>query len=429
MSEFYMKCKERLRKEKRKIIFSLCSAFLLIVATYFTNNLSVFTGESKARLYITQKVCDRIGVHNTINYGNTIFYNVGYDKALIPVTFTGEALPTKTDTMPENIDSLSERINTLGNRAITDRKTLLDFLKLLERSNVYKYIIVDVTFDKRDHTPYDKELFSQIKKMRDVAVGIDYNNDFPDSSLIYEGKAAYVSYMVTGIKTYFTRWEYLSSKQHSMPLLAYEGIYKNIHEKCYGKGFFSIYTLGGKPCQNTSYLTLDNNCTNGFFYKIDLGNWLMDPYSSPQQHIDDLKVSTKDKVVIIGDFINDLCGTYVGEVPGSILIARALATLEEEKNIVNPLIELLWFLTFFSITLFIKKDKSITKRIPLIRKIPYKIVHFTFSLLTFSTVLVILSTIEYIVFDRITSLVLPLVFFTVLKLIIQFNKYDQYEVN
>lgn len=423
-----MSFKEKLGNEKRNIIFSFCSACLLIVITYFINNYPVFTGESKARLYLTQKFCDKIGIHNNLYYGNTVFYNIGFDKALAPVKVSGE-LCVKIDSKIENIDSLAEEFNTLGSRVITDRKILLDFLKLLEKSNTYKYIIVDVTFNKRDHTPYDEELFSQIKRMRDVAVGIDINNEFPDSTLIDENKAAHISYDVTNIKSYFTRWKYLTNEQYSIPLLVYEKTNKNKHEKRYGYGCLSVYTMGGKLCQNTNYLTFDKNYTKDISKMINIGNWLKNPYKPKEEYVDDLKQYTKNKVVIIGDFINDLCGTYIGEVPGSIVISRALTTLEEGKNIVNPLIETLWFLTFFFITFIIKKDKTISNFIPLIRKIPYKIVHFAFSLLTFGTILVIISTIEYIVFDRITSLILPLVYFTILKLIIQFKKFDKYEIN
>jgi hypothetical protein len=354
-------------------------------------------------------------IHKNVSYGDAVFYNVAYDKELIPA-----------------IDQ--EYNDTLGVSVITDRKKLFQFLRVLEKTDSYKYVIIDLTFDKKDVSIYDDSLFNQIQRMRDIVVADHPKIKFARPELATMGKTGLVSYYTTSLSTNFARYEYTNNDKRSIPMLVYEKL-NNKELKRYGLGRLSIYTLGGKLCQNSNFLTFDDffNITlsdtlnNKYSLTaneyINLGKFLNNPITDNEELCEDVGNYTKSKYVVIGDFLNDIHDTYIGEKPGSLIIMRALHTLEEGKIFVSLSHTLLWGVVFLLISLSIINNKPISKNLPLVKKIPYKWFHFILSLITFGVVLLMCSTIEYAYYDQVYSLVVPVLYFSALKLIIQYKKY------
>ncbi len=398
--------------KNKYVIYSFISSLFLMLISYFVNNSPLFTGESMLQYYGLQKVCEKIGIHKTVSYGDAVYYNMSYDKMLVP-----------------SID----RADTIGNNCISDRGKLLKFLRLLESSNKYKYIIVDIIFDKSERSEYDDELYTQIKKMRNIIIAdhLEVDHTWPDFQ--ESKKSGLVTYFATTVSTNFGRMEYLIGDKESLPLAVYENITPKGSMKRYGIGRLSLYTMNGKLCQNSCFLTFDNTFVKPIktekkldFYVhsnkfINLGQFIDDPTSDEDELKELIGINTDNKYVVIGDFVGDVHDTYIGAIPGSVIMMRALATLEENGNIVKFAHVMLWLFVFFLINLSILYNRPISKHIPIIKNIPYKLFHFCFSLITFTSILIVVSTIEYICEYQTYSLVVPILYFSILKLYVQYK--------
>ncbi len=403
--------------KNKYIIYSLISSTLLIFTSYFVNNSPLFTGESMIQYSVIQNLCEKMGVHKTVSYGNTVFYNVAYDKMLIP-SISDENEP-----------------DTLGVNVITDRHKLLRFLKLLKKTDKYKYLIIDLTFERKDVSIYDDSLFHQIQGMRNIVVANHSEINFADSSLVVSGKTGLVTFFTTSVTTNFGRFEFIQNDNNSLPLTIFEHLNPEKRMKRFGYERLSLYTLGGRLCQNSCFLTFDNSFVetnteklNDEYYTqsnkyIDLGKFIDDPIYDEALLLDLIDRNTNNKYVVIGDCIGDIHDTYIGPIPGSVIMMRALATLEEGGNMVYILHIILWFVVFFSISFSIFCDKPISKTIPIFRNIKYKWFHFLFSVISFSFVLIISSTVEYISDYPVYSLMIPILYFSLLKIVIQYKKY------
>lgn len=409
--------------KKKGVRFSLLAALFLTIACYFANNFPLFTGETMLQYVISQQICDILGWHQETSYGDVVFFNTSYD----------------IDTIPAIDYHNSEHPEVLGVNAITDRKKLSDFLDLLQKSNSYRYLIIDLLFDENDVSQFDDSLYNKIISIRDVVVANDDNVSIASKLRDNKNKIdANVSYYVTRANTSFSRYEYTENDERSIPMFVFEKMHPDKRMKRFGYKRFSLYFSNGSLCQNSNFLTFDyfltddvNNSSQSFDDENDitsleyenLGVYL-NKTASEKEKIDLLDSLTNSAIVIIGDFKNDIHDTYMGVKPGPLIMARAIQTLEEGKNIVSFWHSLLWLMVFFLISYYIYRDKPISNYIPLIKKIPYKFVHFIISLVTFSFALLLCSFIEYAFFDRVFSLAIPILFFTVLKLVIQYRKFD-----
>ena len=406
--------------KKIGVRFSLLAALFLTIACYFVNNLPIIPGDVSLQYMKSQQIRDLLGWHKNVNYGNVVFFNTSYDIELVP------AIDYHNTDIPE----------TVGVNAITDREKLSTFLELLQKSNKYKFVIIDLLFDDNDKSEYDDTLYNRIINMRDIVVANGYNICLP-SKLSNKNKDALASYYISTSNTSFERYEYTEDDIRSIPLFVYESLHPERKMNRYGIGRFSIYFSENHLCQNAnyllfdSYLTKDNNewteSTDDFDFfvpdYINIGSFLNE-LSTDVEKINYLADSTDSRVVIIGDFIHDTHDTYMGEKPGPLIMARALQTLEERKNRVSFGHTCLWFFVFSLICFFIYRDKPLSMYIPLIKKIPYKFVHMVFSLITVTVVLIFCSFIEFAFFDKVFSLIIPVAFFTILKLFIQYRKFD-----
>lgn len=398
--------------KNKNVIYSFVSSLFLLFISYFVNNFPLFTGESMLQYYLSQKVCEKIGIHKNVSYGNAVYYNMSYDKMLVPYI---------------------DRSDTIGNNCISDRGKLLHFLRLLESTQKYKYVIVDILFDKSDRSEYDDSLYSQIKKMPNIIIAdhLEIDHAWPEFQKLR--KSGLATYFATIVSTSFGRIEYSIGDKKSLPLVVYENMYPKGSMNRYGIGRFSLYTMNGKLCHNSCFLTFDNTFVKPIktekkldYYVhsnkfINLGQFMDDPTNDNDELKELIGKNTNNKYVVIGDFVRDVHDTYIGAIPGPVIMMRALTTLDKEGNIVKFSHVLLWLFVFFLINLSILYSKPISKHIALIKDIPFKLFHFCFSLITFSFFLIIVSTIEYVCEYPTCSLVVPVFYFSIMKLYVQYK--------
>mgnify|MGYP002576896053 CR=1 FL=1 len=402
------------RPSKKELINSLVLSLVLIILGYFANNMALFTGEAVKQYYITNLIVK----DNKVSYGDAVYYNVSYEKELVPVR---------------------KGFQTIGNRAITNRAKLHDFLSLLQKSNRYKFILLDIAFDDSDISPSDSALFSTIKDcQRLVFVNHDSIN-FTRSDIA--DKAAMASYYATLWSSNFARYEFLNNNRPSLPLYMYEKINGGKSINRYGFKPFYLYFQDGKLCQNSVFLKFDNKTFSHLTHNQGSGLIMdMPPYENVGEFletksiygesglIENLNELTNDKIVVIGNLIDDRHDTYVGEVPGSVILMRAYSTLVEQANIVNFFNQLYWFVVFFLVSICIISKKNILQFNPIINinnknwNIIIEFLLFLVSIISFSCVLIGCSVIEYLFSNHIYSLMLPIIYFTLIKLYSQFAK-------
>lgn len=415
---------------KKKVIFSLISAFVLTVTCYFVNNASVFTGESLTQYTIIQYVCDKIGIHKEVNYEDVFFFNNSYDKTLIPA-YKGEYEATR---------------KIIGYNVITDRHKLLKLLSFLKETDRYKYVIVDIIFDKCDVTEYDDSLVNVIGSMRDV-ICADCEQSLPyGESLLKERglsqKVAKAYFLITPLKTYFSRYQFSYDEGPSIPLCLYNDLnVENGTIKRYGFSPFNFYLDKGRLCQNALFLTfntrsireinnLDDEFNGSFFADIEyenIGEFLDRLNCAPDYELQKTMFSnrTDGKIVFIGDLkgTDDCHDTYVGPKTGGEILLRAFQSLEEKKHIVNPFLTALWFVVFacISYVILFNHDRCFQNYI----LIKFRFIRFLISIISNSIILFICSLVEYVLFDRVYSIIVPIVYFACLKLVIHFRTFDK----
>jgi len=380
---------------KRAIIISVVNVLLLLFLSYILNNQPLFTGEDLNQYAWMELLKEKLGLSNKQDYEDALFINVAYDKQLI-----------------EYQDDYGM---ALGNIDITDRGKLLQLLTILERSRQYKYIFLDVIFEKGYKTPVDSALFSMIKNMKNIV--IVNHSDIALSDLSLKNKSAINEYASTIVATNFTRFVYLHGQQASMPLYAYRSLTgKDISR--YGL----FYTCDGKLCQNSLFLRFptkglsEYDANNERMY-YNLGSDLLESYS-----VQDLALLTKDKYVFIGDMVEDVHDTYAGLKPGIIITYQALQALLKNEHIVPIGLIVILSIIYFLISLSLLRSKSVIDRIPIIKHSHSKIINFIVSFLGYVSVLFAVVVVLNLFFDKTISILIPSLFFATLNLIIKYKR-------
>lgn len=419
----YSSIKRHLHLNRYSILFSISSAIFLTITCYSVNNLPVLTGENLRQYLIVQKLCEQIGCKETIDYDSFCFFNVSNDKQLVY-------------TINEN--------DTIRTSAVTDRYKLLELLKLINESGEYKYVILDLHFLKEDTTQYDNDLFEYISNMKNIVYVVNDSNDYSTPTL--DGKTACAQYYSTIIETNFTRYEYLSKNKRYLPLKVYEDIFPEKQFKRFGKGLFSVYFSEGKLCQKSIFLTFDTApfketaylnsyvTANNDTIRKSVSKYLNMGYvlSNIDEQIPNLNRQSvinkqispfiKNKYVVIGNLVEDIHSTYTEEYPGSLIIARALQSLVERKHIVSMSHTLCWFIVYFLIAMFLFKGLVLSNVIPLIKNTKYRIIPIAVDMLTFTSFMLVVEIIEYVICGSVYSIIVPTYYFIVVRLVFHYKK-------
>lgn len=321
---------------------------------------------------------------------DAFFVNVGYDKQIV------NRQVTTTD---------------IGHSVITDRKVLLDFLTIAEKAN-YKYIFLDIRFEKGYNTEWDKALFSQIAKMNNIVVAHHFEspnennkstvfNKFEIADSILMSKIAYNDYHTTIFSSSFTRYQYLQENRISVALRMYQDINgKTINRKS------GLYFNDGTLCENCPFIPLKRRIeqpigdgTEADY--LNLGPFLM---TLPEE----ILVSDLDgKIIVVGDFIDDIHDTYMGMHSGPYLTYLAYKYLAKGNNNVSFTIWAFMTLVFYFIIRTKLTGKSIFSGLQFILNKPYmkwtarikewRITNLIVNLFTYTILLTIACTIVYLI--------------------------------
>lgn len=390
--------KKCIRKRKRPILFSLFNTIMILVLSYVMNNQPVFTGENLKVFFWSQAIKEYfLGNYIDKDLDSSIFINVSYDKSL---------------TLHKDIFTK----DTLGVTDITDRKKLNNLLGRITAIDNYKYIILDIRFEKGNETEFDSVLFSVINNSPRIIIA-NHKDIVPLEGLPLE-KTGISDYYSTLLNTSFCRFEYLHDKKASLPLLAYKDLSGNTITPRF---FNQILTSQNKLCYKSLFLQFStepfnefSKCGNKNYYH--LGKEVLSKSDS------DLSRLIDNKVVVIGNMIEDVHDTYVGKRPGSLIVYRALSSLWAGKNILS------WFNTFIQMFVWFLISYSLFLHVPILYKIPFiknynsRLLHFSISFLGYGFVLLVFQILSFIVFGVVQSILIPSLYLSLLKLLINYKR-------
>ena len=146
------------------ILVSIVNVIILMFLTYFLNNQPLFTGENLFQYSWVEYFKGFLGINQSELKKDAVFINVGYDKKLI--------------------DKNDEFGLALGNTPITDRQKLVDILRMLNKTDAYQYIFLDVVFEKGfEDVEVDSLLLDEIKHTKRIVVATHPDVELLDSSL------------------------------------------------------------------------------------------------------------------------------------------------------------------------------------------------------------------------------------------------------
>jgi len=381
-----------LRGNKKAIVMSLFSVIVISLLSYMLNNQTLFTGEDLPRFGLMEFVKHRVLNNKSATDDKAVFVNVAYDKTLI-TAYEGDPVTIDENSIPK------------GKIDITDRSKLLEFLQILQKTNTYAYIFLDIRFETQYKVPeVDSLLFAQIAQMRDIVVAAHTDMEKQESRIA--GKMAYNDYPTTLISTNFVRYKYLYADQASMALYAYREITgKDIRKHAFW------YSSDGKLCYNSLFLDFPAEEASVSKVKL-LGVDMLEDSSS-----EDIAVETKGKYVVIGDMTNDVHVTYCGEKAGPVITYNAFLALMSGKHMGSFWVSLIMAVIYFLISMAQFKGWSM---IPLSKNRPRSL-FFICSLFEYTMLLTIVVVVMSLCWNVYLSVIVPSLYFTIQKMIVKYK--------
>lgn len=335
--------------------------------------------------------------------------NVAYDKTLVDY---------EARIFFSELDSPSLPV---GKITTTDRQKMLKFLSIADSLKNYRYILLDVRFENDiESDSISKELFSLIGHMDNIVFAVHENTGIADS--VPMAKAAYGDYHTTFLVTDVVKYPLLKKSNLDV------GYRPSIPAKMYSD-------LHNQDYKTIGLFTFCNNqlCTRSIYptFPIRLSSWakqtdesqlpILQYYNLGEDLInmpDNGKVVSaiiENRIVVVGDFIDDIHDTYVGPQPGALINLNAYISLCKNEHIVHFWGVFSQFMIYVFITWFIIRQKSFIDLFPYLMKPSFSFLRFVMSFIGYSFILTLVACLIYVAFGSIFSIALPSLYFTILQ--------------
>ena len=382
-------------------------AVVLLCLSYLFNSMPYsFGGDVSAQVW-TERIGFIFNGRRNHLPDSIALVNVAYDKTL--VDYDGRLY----NTIPgDNRRAPSGRI------VLTDRRKLLDFLKAAKNGG-YKYIMLDVRFDDDiESDSVSLALFDLIGSMDRIAFAVHEGSD-PVADAPLE-KAAFGDYNITAFESNAVKYPIIHGDRPSMAAAMYSAL-NGGRISTFGPLTFD----GSALCMRSLFLDYPVRVfdraleTDGLmpadYYYLNLGvDLLADPDSVAR-----IREYVADRIVVIGDFDNDVHDTSIGQLAGSLINLNAYISLSQGRHKISWLYTALLFVIYFVIALSLIKHQSPIDMIPALRRRKSTALRFLFSLVGFSVVLSLLSLLIYLTAGIIYSIVMPSLYFSLISLWIE----------
>ena len=384
-----------MQKYPRRIAISGASAIAILLLNYLAGNWIGFLFDDSPMLSIVNSILPE----RDFSDEDVIYFNVGLDKELVAIR--------------------DEAGDSIGSAVITNRNTLLTFLNLAAQAD-YKYIFMDIRFEKYFNTPTDKQLFDKIASMPRIVISTHSEmelSEIADSALV--AKTAYADFLSTFFSG-FSKYAYRQYDKESVALRMYRELDRGNIARI-GPFFFS----GLRLCNNQQFLTFSQDDV------VDSES-ILSKYPAFGGEIltllttEEIVAQMNDKIVVVGDMQSDVHGTYAGEVPGPILNVRAYHDLHNGLHKVNFVLVLILLVIYSLISYFILFRRHESKPTYVRRfMIRYPLLSFLCLCLGWATVLFALSIIVFCIFRTSIIILIPSLFFSAMSMPRDFKDFRQ----
>lgn len=294
----------------KEIIISVIVAFMFMIVAYLVMNLS-FTlpmAIEKPKLKLLENIRGCLPIDNTSSWVDSVLcIDVSHDQVLA-MEYEGE--------------------NAIGEISVTDHEKLLKLLQALKNKN-YRYILLDVLFDKYVSQPIDSQLFKFIADMPNIVIPIP---EKPIANDCLMPKAAHAKYATPHWDGGFTKYPYKLDNQSSIPLFMYEEL---SNHKIFNP--ISCIWWDRGLARNSVFLTF--GLKEDSLEILNMGRCLGYPVNGVQMRARINNPSlTEGKYIIIGDFKNDRHGTFLGSMSGPMINFNAYVALVNGHHRINPIL-------------------------------------------------------------------------------------------
>lgn len=388
---------------------SAAIAAVLLCLSYLFNSLPYsFGGDVSAQVW-----AERIGFifNGRRNHlpDSIALVNVAYDKTL--VDYDGRLYSTPGD----------NRRAPSGRIALTDRRKLLDFLKAAKNSR-YRYIMLDVRFDDDiESDSVSLALFDLIGSMERIAFAVHEGSDpVADAPL---DKAAFGDYNITAFESNAVKYPIIHGGRPSMAAAMYSaldgGSISTFGPLTFDRGALCLRSLFlDYPVRVFDRAIESNGLMPADYYYMNLG---VDLLAGPDS-VARIRDYVDGRIVVIGDFDNDVHDTSIGQLAGSLINLNAYISLSQGRHKISWPYVVMLFAIYALIALCLIKRQSPVDMIPALRRRKSTALRFLFSLVGFSVVLSLLSLLLYLAAAIIYSIVLPSLYFSLISLWIEKRK-------
>lgn len=379
---------------KLKVVISIILSLSVLLLSYFMGNTSSPMAGEKAVLVKLNNWKSFLNLNKDSVPDDVLLINVAFDKALAEYSENG---------MP------------IGKFTITDRQKLLQFLTKAREANNYKFIMMDVIFERGIETEYDSILFHTIASMQRIVIPV--HKDAPLQDSILYAKAANGDYSITHDETNFVRFQFMHDDTPSMPLVMYNA---STGMNIARNGPF--YISDGHLCSNGLTLKLPIRISGAYINKnngYDENNQRERSYiymGADVLNVDSIipvAEQIADKIIAIGDFNTDVHRTYAGKQPGSVICLNAYYALLRGEHLVSYPFLFFLFIVYVIISLLMLNGKTLDTFVsnPLLKVASS---FFTYTIVFTFIAMVVYATPSGIVYNP----VLPTTVFTFLGLFI-----------
>lgn len=388
---------------------SAAIAAVLLCLSYLFNSLPYsFGGDVSAQVW-TERIGFIFNGRSNHLPDSIALVNVAYDKTL--VDYDGRLYSTPGD----------NRRAPSGRIALTDRRKLLDFLKAAKGAD-YKYIMLDVRFDDDiESDSVSLALFGLIGSMERIAFAVHEGSDpVADAPL---DKAAFGDYNITAFESNAVKYPIVHGERPSMAAAMYSaldgGSISTFGPLTFDRGALCLRSLFlDYPVRVFDRAVESDGLMPADYYYMNLGvDLLADPDSIAR-----IRDYVDGRIVVIGDFDNDVHDTSIGQLAGSLINLNAYISLSQGRHKISWPYVVMLFAIYSLIALCLIKRQSPVDMIPALRRRKSTALRFLFSLVGFSVVLSLLSLLLYLAAGIIYSIVLPSLYFSLISLWIEKRK-------
>ena len=301
-----------------EILVSLLIALVFFVITYWAMNSHIPISAEKVKLQLFEK-----------------FRQAYWPKAESTMTDSVIMIDTHYDQQFVMEHDVNNSNLPIGLVPVTDRQKLLKCLACLKEKSDYKYILLDIFLDKAVGQESDSLLHRTIASMKNIVIAKPQTLPLADTCL--KTKVGTVQYSLALWENDFVKFPFFYEGERSLPLIMYENVTGNTISK---EGWF-YFDQG--LARNSVILTYDNVDIDERAY---LGG--VEDYT-----IEDALRDTRGKYVLIGDFVDDMHNTFLGEVPGTLINYYAYLALLNGHHKLSVWV-ILFFIVVFAIPIYLK---------------------------------------------------------------------------